>query len=1189
MKSGVSAPLPTRGRVPPFCITISNCSQLTIYKLSQMHKEYLDQALYGARRKILKRLVAMKLTILFLTVFLVQVSASGLAQELNLNVRNMPLKDVLFELTKKTGYNFIADANQLRGLKPVSLNMQNATLDAVLRACFDAERFEFVFDEHETVVIREKRVSPMAVPRAPAKERPGAQQRTVTGHIRSANGEALAGVTVTVQGTQVASMSDDNGAYRVDIPPGATTLVFTAIGYESVQQAVTSQSVLDIVLNESVRDLDAVIVTGYMTQRKADLTGSIAMATAADIVKNPAANAMKSLQGKLSGVHITTNGGNPAEGVTVQVRGLSSLSGAVRPLIVLDGMPTENLNLRDINAGDIESIQVLKDAASASIYGARASGGVILIQTKKGQAGQTKVEYNGNISLSKVLEKPTLMNAEQYGRATFRAYAYDEQVYGIPMSLPATYEFTWHRDDAGRPVLESVRPAEWLNADQTVRGSDTDWLGEILRPAMMTSHQLAISTGTERSRSLFSLGYYDNEGTQIHTFFRQYSMRANTEYSLLDNRLRIGENLAISYLQYRDANEMRWALINPPAVPVYDVNNNWAGAAGFDDFTNPVRVLTDNQDNIANYVKVIGNIFMDLDIWKGISARTQFGVDYGNAYNRNVEKLWSETGGRNSDGENYVSNSQSHPLSYVWTNTLSYSMEKERHRLDAVAGVEYTRFVQEGFSARREGIYLEDRDFAHIGVTTGTKYSLGSSADEYVYFSMFGKANYAYDDKYLLSATLRRDGSSLFGANNRYAVFPAFSAGWRISNEAFMEDNAFVSDLKLRVGWGANGSVQGLPRGYTSTPFTTDYFGTSYPIEGNETGPLYSGYRRTWLGNPDLKWETTTQTDVAVDFSFLDYRLSGTLGYYFKKTRDILVQTPYIAAMGEGGEPWINGADMNNQGLEFEIGFRSNPERAFRYGISANLGSYKTKIMSIPENVINKYPGDGVHDLVVGRTPHILYGLVADGIFRTQEEVDAHAEQAGKAVGRIRYKDLDGNGIVQELHDRTYIGILDPDFFGGLTVDLSYGQFDMNVFFQGVFGNMVNNTWKYESDLWNISVPTHKNHPVRILDAWSFDNPNSNIPAISNSTLNAEHRLSSYTVENGSYLKLRNIEVGYTVPQQVSSRMRMQHLRVYASARNVLTLKKSWGADRFTSFDPEMPGYGYLTPFYATFGVNVTF
>ena len=1015
------------------------------------------------------------------------------------------------------------------------------------------------------------------------------QDKVVQGTVTEAgSNEPLAGASVHVKGTTSGTTTDDAGRYLLTVPSEDAILVFSYTGKKTEERSVKGLSSIHIVM-ENEDNLLSEVYVGYMMQRKADVTGSIAMATAADIAKNPSANAMKSLQGKLAGVHITTNGGNPAEGVSVQIRGLSSLSGGVTPLIVLDGMPTQNLNLRDINAGDIESIQVLKDAASASIYGARASGGVILIQTKKGKTGQTSVSYDGSVALSTVIDKPTLMNAEQYGVATFRAYAYDEQVYGIPMSLPSTYDFTWHRDANGRPVLESAKPAAWLNPEQTVPGSDTDWLGELLQPAMMTNHQLTISSGTDRSKSLFSLGYYNNEGTQIHTFFRQYSIRTNTEYSLINNRLKIGENLAVSYLQYRDANELRWALINPPAAPVYDINDGWAGAAGFDDFTNPIRVLTDNKDNISNYVKIIGNVFADLHIWKGLSGRTQFGIDYGNAYNRTVEKMWSETGGRNSDGENYVSSGQSHPLSYVWTNTLSYNLSTDRHTLDAVAGVEYTRFVQEGFSARREGVYLEDRDFAHIGVTTGTKYSLGSSADEYVYFSMFGKANYVYNQRYLFSATVRRDGSSLFGANNRYAIFPAFSAGWRISSEPFMQNHPFISDLKVRAGWGENGSVQGLPRGYTSTPFATDYFGTSYPIEGNETGPLYSGYRRTWLGNPELKWETTSQTDIAVDYGFLDNRITGSLGYYFKKTRDILVQTPYIAAMGEGGEPWINGADMNNQGIEFEFGYRNDPKHAFQFALSANVGTYKTKLVNLPENVINKYPGDGVHDLVLGRTPNILYGLVADGIFKTQEEVDAHAEQPGKAVGRIRYKDLDGNGVVQEQHDRAYIGITDPDFFGGLTADLGYRNFDLNLFFQGVFGNKVNNAWKRESDLWNITVPAHKNHPVRILDGWSFDNPTSDVPAISNSTQNAEHRFSSYFVEDGSYLKLRNVELGYTLSKSASDRMMMQHFRLYASARNVFTLKKWWGADRFTSFDPEQPGYGYLTPFFLTFGVNVTF
>jgi len=1014
-------------------------------------------------------------------------------------------------------------------------------------------------------------------------------QRKVTGRVMDANGELLVGVNVHIKGTTTGTATNAEGRYEITVPSEDAVLVFSFIGNKTEERAVNGETVIDVVMEVDAAMLSEVVYIGYMTQKKADMTGSVSIAKSDDLEKNPSANAMKSLQGKLAGVQITTNGGNPAESVNIKIRGLSSLSGAVKPLIVLDGMPTENLNLRDINSGDIESIQVLKDAASASIYGARASGGVILVQTKKGREGKTTIQYNGSVSFNTIRNKPTLMNAEQYGIAAFRAQAYDEEVYGTAMSLPTTYDFTWHRDENGRPVLDDVNVAEWLNPEQTVRGADTDWMDEILRTAITTNHQVTVSSGSDRSKSLFSLGYYDNQGTQINTFFRQYSVRVNTEYDLIKNHLKVGENLAVSYLQYRDQNETRWAMINPPAVPVYDVNGNWAGAAGFDDFSNPVRLLTMYKDNVNNYIKTIGNVYLDLNIWKGISARTQFGVDYGNAYNRAVDGIWSETGGRNSDGENYVGSYQSHLLNYVWTNTLSYNLSAGKHNLDAVLGSEYTRYVQEGFSARREGIYLEDRDFAHLGVTTGSKYSLGSSADEYTYSSLFGKINYVFDAKYLFSFTLRRDGSSLFGENNRYGTFPAVSGGWRINRESFMNKYNFMSDLKLRASWGTNGSVQGLPRGYTTTPFTTDYFGTSYPIEGNETGQLYSGYRRTWLGNPDLKWETTSQIDLAIDYGFLDQRIYGTVGYYYKKTEDILVQVPYIAAMGEGGEPWINGANMNNRGFEFEITYRNDPTAELQYSISANIGTYKTKLIDLPENVINRYAGDGMNDFVIGRTPNIFYGLVADGIFKTQEEVDAHAEQTGKAIGRIRYKDMDGNGVVNELYDRTWIGITDPDFFGGITFDLNYRNFDLNLFFQGVYGNKVNNVWKQESDLWNISVPSGKNHPTRILDAWSFDNQNSDIPAISNSTTNSEQIFSSYFVEDGSYLKLRNIELGYTIPTKISNRMFMQQLRLYASARNVLTLKKSWGDDKYTSFDPEMPGYGYLTPFSLTFGLNVTF
>lgn len=1018
------------------------------------------------------------------------------------------------------------------------------------------------------------------------------QTRIVQGKVvEEGTDKPLSGASVQIKGTNIGTMTDEKGEFQLVMNSDKGILVISYAGKETVEQEVTGSSRINISLKNQNTMLEEVNI-GYMRQQKKDLTGAISLADASDIAKNPGSNALKSLQGKLAGVLINTNGGNPTEQISIQIRGITSLSSAVQPLIVLDGMPLEGLNLNDINASDIASIQVLKDAASASIYGARASGGVVLIETKKGQLGRTVISYDGSVSMEKVVNKPTIMDARGYGIMAFRAAAYDEKVYGTALepALPKNaYNFVWHRNPTGLAILDDISLTDFLDPDHKVPTSNTNWLDEVLQTGLRTNHQVSVSSGNDRSKSFFSLGYYNSQGTQIYTSFTKYSLRANNEYTLIKNRLKIGENVTINYLKIRDRNQQYPSMIMPPTVPVHDVDGGWAGAAGFDDFSNPVRVLTNDKDNFNHFVKTIASGYADLTILKGLSARTQFGVDYTNYYSRRIDKMWSETGARSSNGENYVGNDEWHRVDYVWTNTLSYRLSKGKNDINAVAGSEYTRYVHEGFNARREGIYLEDRDFAGLSVATGDKQSMGSSADEYAYYSLFAKANYSYDNKYLLSGTIRRDGSSLFGEANRYGIFPAVSAGWRLSEEPFMKNVEFVSDLKVRASWGENGSVQGLPRGYTTTPFSTNYTATSYPIMGNETGPLESGYYRVWIGNPKLKWETTSQVDLAVDYSLFNRRLSGSFDVYFKKTKDILVQTPYIAAMGEGGEPWINGASMNNKGIEFELTYRNDPADKFQYSISANGGTYRTKIIDIPSDVINKYPGNGLNDNVIGRSPNVIYGLVVDGIFKTQEEVDAHVAQTGAAIGRLNYRNVNGDDKIDEATDRAYIAALDPDFFGGLTFNFSYHNFDLNFFLQGVFGNDIFDQWKYETDFWGITLPSGKNHNVRLYDAWYFDNVNSNMPAVSNVTANGESRTSSYFVENGSYLKLRNIELGYTLPKNITNRLSMQKFRAYVMAQNVFTLKKSWGKNKFTSFDPEMPNYGYLIPLVVSFGVNVTF
>lgn len=500
------------------------------------------------------------------------------------------------------------------------------------------------------------------------------QARVIQGTVlEEGTNEPLIGVNVVVKGTTIGTTTDVEGKYSIRIPSDNAVLVFSYIGQKTEEYSVKGLKSLDVIMKSDATMLSEVVVyTGYMTQKKADLTGSVALADSKDI-KKTSANVMKAMQGKMAGVKISNNGGNPAEDIGIQIRGLSSLSGAVTPLIVLDGMPAEGLNLRDINSGDIESIQVLKDAASASIYGARASGGVILVQTKKGKAGKTTIDYNGSVSVSSIINRPEMMNATEWGTAAFRAAAYDEWAYGSGLLLPNGFEYEYHRGDNGMLVLDNMKMKEYLDNNQLVKATDTNWMDEIFRTAVSTNHQLTISNGSDKAKSLFSLGYTNNQGTQIHSFFKQYSVRANTEYSLIKDRLKVGENLAISYLQYKSQWETFLAMIMPPMVPVYDVNGNWAGPAGLDDFDNPVRKMTMGKDNINNYVKIIGNVFADLNIWNGISARTQFGINYGNSYSRTVDGAYVETGFRGND-KNYVRNNQSHPIDAVPMGGVGYKV-----------------------------------------------------------------------------------------------------------------------------------------------------------------------------------------------------------------------------------------------------------------------------------------------------------------------------------------------------------------------------------------------------------------------------------------------------------------------------------------------------------------------------------
>lgn len=1016
-----------------------------------------------------------------------------------------------------------------------------------------------------------------------------AQQKVITGKVTDEFEQPLPGVSVKIKGAATGTTTAVNGTYSIKANQGQI-LQFSFIGMSPQEKTVGEGNVVNINLTGSAIGLQEVVATGYMTQKKADLTGAIAGVTSKEIDKNSYANVMQGLQGRLPGVQITADG-SPVGNVNIQIRGLTSMR-AASPLIVVDGLAT-NINLRDINPGDIASIQVLKDAASASIYGSRAASGVILIQTKAGKKGETRVSYDGSFGVSSFMNREQMMNTQQYGQALWQAAINDGR---DPNDVTQIYDYDWHKNQNGVAVLDKVAPLEWLNAAHTMHSANTDWFKEGSQLGIQNNHQITVSNGSDKAKTLLSVNIYDNKGTQIYTGFRRYSLRLNSEYSLLKDRLTIGENLSLSTSKINDQNVSHSFLTMPSIIPVHTTDGGWGGTAyslGMDDYNNPVRMLTMDKDNGRAEGKVLGSMYANLKLFKNLNFKTLYGVDYGTGYYRNIDFTWEEGGGKR-DINNGIRSFQSNTLTKTWTNTLNYLATFGKHDLNFLAGMETVHYGYEDINAFRQNIEFENYDYAYLNSATGNQTAQGGG-DEWSLLSYFSKFNYSYNSKYLLSATLRYDGSSKFGLNNQFGFFPAVSGGWRVSEEGFFKKNVpVISDLKLRASWGKNGNSN-IPTNGLVDIFDANYQSTGYGLAGNESGTLSSGYRKVHTGNQNLKWETTMQTDLGVDFGLFNGDLSGSLDYFYKVTKGMLYEPPYIAAIGEGGYQWINAANMTNKGAEFILTYNGNRNKAFSYSITGNISSYRNKINDLPDAVKYTYGGNGLDDDILGRPLNSFYGFIADGLFKTQEEVDNSADQPGKGLGRIRYKDMDGDGRITWEHDRTWLGNSDPTFQYGLNFEAKYKNFDFSMFWQGIAGNTVRNDWKSYSDFWNVWTQSGFNHATRILDAWSPNNPGSNIPALSLINANDERRVSTYFMESGSYLKLRHVEFGYTLSTNTLSKLGMKACRVYLNAQNIVSLKKWWGDDAYTGIDPENPSKAneysspYVRPQIFIVGTRITF
>ena len=1013
-----------------------------------------------------------------------------------------------------------------------------------------------------------------------------AQQVNVNGIVKDATGETVIGASVMVKGTKTGTVTDFDGKFHVECTPGAT-LVISYIGYQT--QEVKAADGMNVVLQEAANDLNEVVVTGYTTQRKADLTGAISVVSVDDIAKQNENNPIKALQGRVPGMNISADG-SPSGTATVRIRGIGTLNNN-DPLYIVDGIPTK-AGMHELNGNDIESIQVLKDAASASIYGSRAANGVIIITTKKGKEGKIKVDFDGSIAVSTYAHKMKVLNAKEYGQVMWQAYVNDGM---DPNTNGLGYRYDWGYNAQGTPVLNGVSMKKYLDDAGTTPAADTDWFDETTRTGVIQQYNVSVSNGSDKGSSFFSLGYYKNLGIIKTSDFNRFSARMNTEYKLLKNKmLTVGEHFTLNRTCEVQApgGFLQNVLQFNPSLPIYTEDGNYAGpVGGYPDRYNPVAVLERNKDNRYTYWRMFGDAYLNLNPFKDFNIRTTFGLDYSQKQQRIF--TYPVTEGNVANNKNGVEAKQEHWTKWMWNAVATYNMELGKNRIDLMAGMELNRQDDIYFSGYKEGFSILNPDYMwpDAGTTNPQAYGGGSG---YSLVSFFGKANYNYADKYMASFTIRRDGSSRFGKNNRYATFPSVSAGWRINQENFLKKASWIDDLKIRASWGQTGNqeIDNLAR---YTLYVSNYgvnenggqsYGTSYDIAGTNGGStLASGFKRNQIGNDKIKWETTTQTDLGFDFAFFRNTLYGNFDWYFKKTKDILVNMPGIAVMGEGSSQWINAGEMENRGFEFNIGYRNQTHFGLKYDVTANISSYRNKITALPTTVAanGTFGGNGVKS-VIGHPMGAQVGYVADGIFKSQEEIDNHATQEGAGLGRIRWKDLTGDGKITEA-DQTWIYNPVPDFTYGFNIYLEYKNFDFTAFFQGVQGVDIISDLKKETDIWAGLNIGFLNKGKRLLDAWSPSNPDSNVPALSLSDNNNEKRVSSYWVENGSYLKLRTIQFGYNFPQTIASKLAMQRLRMYVSAQNLFTIKSS----SFTGVDPENPNYGYPIPLNITFGLNVTF
>ncbi|MCM1290722.1 MAG: TonB-dependent receptor [Prevotella sp.] len=1020
-----------------------------------------------------------------------------------------------------------------------------------------------------------------------------AQNITVQGTVLSTtDDEPLIGATVFCEDTKTGAATDFDGNFQISVPQGAK-LRISYVGFNPVEMPATAQ--MTVYLTEDSELIDEVVVVGYQTMKKADLTGSVSVVNTKALETTSDTDPMRALQGKVPGMTITANG-SPSGTGSVRIRGIGSFNASQDPLFVIDGVPT-TASLNSLNMNDIESMQVLKDAASASIYGSRAANGVVIITTKKGKANSDKVNVSFSANLTGQFysgqSKMKLLNTPGYATAMAQAALNDgldpvayASSYGLNLNARSGYPISVYNIATGDYNNYTVGGYYdgYINAKRTMLMSDTDWLDEISRTGFSQSYDASVSKATDAFTALFSLGYKKNEGILKYTNFENISARVNTSFNI-SPILTVGENFTLTYTDQVDCQPLENALKMPSIVPVYETDGvTFAGPVGsMADRQNPLRELAFNRDNALKIWRLFGNAYIDLKPVKGLVLRSNFGLDYDAAFIHSYNYTFHSDIVNNDT--NSTTLSQANDSKWTWTNTANYNFAiKDDHMFTVLAGMEMFKQSRIDFAAYNENYDIETPDYMYPDASSGVERATGNRS-AYALVSFFGKVDYNWKNLLLASFTIRHDGSSRFGSNNRYGTFPAATLGYRISENI---RKSWLNDLKVRLSWGKTGN-QAISNTARYALYIADYgsdrvTSTAYDLLLQQSGIFPSGYYASQTANPNLKWETTIQYNAGIDFGVLNHRLSGSVDAYIKDVKDMLIIPAYLGSMGEGGASWLNGPSLRNWGMEFQVGWHDELACGLNYRVGLNMDFFRNKVTYLPETTTGSYAHTTTQNLVQAKKPYgSMVGYVFDGLFQSQEEVLAYGQENAR-VGGMKYADINGDGKITP-DDQTWIYNPVPDLSFGLNVELSYKNFDFQMFWQGVLGQDVYNNQKFQNDFWSVT-DAGSNKGVRVLDAWLPNvNTSSTIPMLTTNNKGDEGRTSSYFVENGSYAKLRTLQIGYSLPNSVIEKLRMTRARVYLSAQNLLTIKSK----SLTCTDPENPAWAYPLPTSISFGLQVDF